>query len=45
MIAQIQLLDVDDHDAAIQQIEKNKLQSDGTCKQPTINDDSSGRRM
>ena len=26
MIAQIQLLDVDDHDAAIQQIEKNKLQ-------------------
>ena len=26
MIAQIQLLDVDDHDAAIQQIEKNKIQ-------------------
>ena len=26
MIAQIQLLDVEDHDAAIQQIEKNKLQ-------------------
>ena len=26
MIAQIQLLDVEDHDAAIQQIDENKIQ-------------------